>query len=256
MASQVIAFNVRHYDSIGSTNDEAMRLSHAGAAHGTVVCAREQTTGRGREARRWHSPPGNLYASILLRTAVSPELSFVAALAVADAVDKFLPDGVRAELKWPNDVLVRSAKIAGILLECADTAVVVGIGINVLRAPLDAPYPVTHLSAGVAVAPQPEAILHVLLQALARRLADWEDAGFAQTRCAWLARAHPPGSPIRISVGGRSITGRFAGLAHDGALIVQTADGSERIVAGDVVVSPPPDAAAYDRPPTNFGFAT
>jgi BirA family biotin operon repressor/biotin-[acetyl-CoA-carboxylase] ligase len=238
----VIAFDVRYYDSIGSTNDEAMRLAHDGAAHGTVVCAREQTAGRGREARRWHSPPGNLYASILLRLDGSPnraaELSFVAALAVADTVDRFLPDGAKAALKWPNDVLVRGAKIAGILLESADAAVVVGIGINVRRAPLEVPYPVTHLATGVAAAPEPEATLHILLQSLAFRFADWQSEGFTQIRAAWLARAHPPGSPIRIKVGDRSITGQFGGLAHDGALIVQTVDGPARIVAGDVLVLP------------------
>jgi BirA family biotin operon repressor/biotin-[acetyl-CoA-carboxylase] ligase len=238
----VIAFDVRHYDTIGSTNDEAMRLADAGAAHGTAVCAREQTAGRGRQARIWHSPAGNLYASVLLRFAASPsrtpELSLVAALAVADTVDRFLPAGVRAELKWPNDVLVHGAKIAGILLESADAAVVVGIGINVLWAPIDAPYPVTRLGDSVAAVPEPSATLHVLLQSLAHRLADWQDEGFAQTRSAWLARAHPPGSPIRISVGDGSIVGRFVGLGDDGALIVQTKDGLIRIVAGDLVVLP------------------
>jgi BirA family transcriptional regulator, biotin operon repressor / biotin---[acetyl-CoA-carboxylase] ligase len=162
-------------------------------------------------------------------------------------VDRFLPDGARAELKWPNDVLVRGAKIAGILLEHADAAVVVGIGVNVLRAPLDATYPVTHLAAHAAAATEPEAALHVLLPALARRLADWQGEGFAQTRSDWLARAHSLGSPIRIDVGNRSITGQFAGLAHDGALIVQTADGPVRIIAGDVVISRPSDRAAPRR---------
>ncbi len=144
-------------------------------------------------------------------------------------------------------MLVRGAKIAGILLEHADAAVVVGIGINVLWTPLDAPYPVTHLAAHATAAPAPDAVLHVLLAALARRLADWQDEGFAQTRSDWLARAHSPGSPIRISVGDRSITGQFAGLAHDGALIVQTADGPVRIVAGDVVIARPSDGAAPRR---------
>jgi BirA family biotin operon repressor/biotin-[acetyl-CoA-carboxylase] ligase len=238
----VIAFDIRYFDTIGSTNDEAMRLAHAGAAHGTVVWAREQTAGRGRQVRRWHSPAGNLHASILLRLGAAAshasELSLVAALAVADTVDRFLPDGVRAELKWPNDVLVRGAKIAGILLEYADAAVVVGIGINVLRVPLDAPYTVTRLADSVAVAPEAGATLEALLQSLAHRLADWQNAGFTQTRSAWLVRAPAPGTPIRITVGDRSITGRFGGLAPDGALIVQTAEGPLRILAADAVASP------------------
>ena len=119
----MIAFDVRHYDSIGSTNDEAMRLAREGAAHGTVVHADEQTAGRGRLSRRWLSPPGNLYLSIVLRPDVpaarTVEIGLVAALAVADAVEALLPQQVRATLKWPNDVLVRDGKIAGILLEQA-----------------------------------------------------------------------------------------------------------------------------------------
>ena len=91
----MITFDVRHYDRIGSTNDEAMRLAREGAAHGTIVHADEQTAGRGRLSRRWLSPPGNLYLSIVLRPDVPEarvvEIGFVAALAVADAVDALLP---------------------------------------------------------------------------------------------------------------------------------------------------------------------
>ncbi len=237
----MIVFDVRHYDSIGSTNDEALRLARTGAAHGTVVCAREQTAGRGRQARHWHSPAGNLYVSILLRLDLAPgkaaELSFVVALAVADTVDRLLSDGVRASLKWPNDVLVRGAKISGILLEYADAAVIVGIGVNIRHAPLDMPYPVTSLAASGAVATTTDATLQVLLEAVVGRVADWQETGFATTRTAWLARAHPAGSPLRITVGSGSIEGRFADLAHDGALIIETADGPARFVAGEVGVA-------------------
>ena len=130
-------FIVWHHDKIGSTNDEARRLAQEGAPHGTVVHADEQTSGRGRMAHTWFSPPGNLYVSILLRTGQpagrTAELSFLAALAVADTVEALLPRQTRAMLKWPNDVLVSGAKIAGILLEQVDDATVIGIGLNVLR---------------------------------------------------------------------------------------------------------------------------
>ena len=235
----MIAFDVRHYDSIGSTNDEALRLARGGAPHGTVVCAREQMAGRGRQARRWHSPPGNLYVSVVLRLDLPParaaELSFVTALAVADAVDAFLPDGTRAALKWPNDVLVAGAKMSGILLEHVGTIMVIGIGMNVQHAPSDTPYPATSLMASGSPAATPETVLPVLLDAFARRLADWQAAGFAGTRAAWLERAHPCGSPIKVTIGDRSISGRFADLASDGALIVDTPEGQQRIVAGDVL---------------------
>lgn len=234
----MIAFDVRHYDSIGSTNDEALRLARAGAAHGTVVCASEQTAGRGRQARHWHSPAGNLYMSILLRLDMEPgriaQLSFVTALAVADATDGFLPGDVRAELKWPNDVLIHGAKVAGILIECAAATAVVGIGMNIRHAPANTPYPVTTLTASGAATADIEAVLQVLLEAFSRRIADWQVQGFAAVRTAWLARAHSAGSPLRIAVGNRSIEGRFADLAHDGALIIETADGLARFVAGEV----------------------
>ena len=135
----VTAFDVRHYDSIGSTNDEAVRLAQEGAPHGTVVHADEQTVGRGRLSRRWSSPPGNLYLSIILRldlpAARNVEIGFIAALAVADAIETMLPRQERATLKWPNDVLVRDGKISGILAEQADDALILGIGVNVLEAP-------------------------------------------------------------------------------------------------------------------------
>jgi BirA family biotin operon repressor/biotin-[acetyl-CoA-carboxylase] ligase len=240
----MIAFDLRQYDSIGSTNNEAMRLARAGAAHGTVVCAREQTAGRGRQARRWHSPAGNLHASVLLRTDLPPgripQLSFVAALAVADAADAFLPGHARAELKWPNDVLIRGAKVAGILIESADATVIIGIGMNIAHAPPNAPYPVTTLAASGGGLLDPGAILQVLLQALRHRFSHWRDQGFATVRTDWLARAHPAGSPLRLTVGDRSIEGRFADLGHDGALVLETADGLERFVAGEVIVPPTP----------------
>ncbi len=137
-------FHIQHHERIGSTNDEARRLAASGAPHGTVVHADEQAAGRGRFGRTWFSPPGNLYLSVLLRLDLppdrGPELSFVTALTVADAVDALLPKQSRSTLKWPNDVLVNDGKIAGILVESADDAQIIGIGVNVLEAPRNAPY--------------------------------------------------------------------------------------------------------------------
>ena len=177
----VIAFDVRHYDSIGSTNDEAMRLAREGAVHGTVVHADEQTAGRGRLSRRWLSPPGNLYLSIVLRPDVpaarSAEIGLVAALAVADAVDALLPQQVRATLKWPNDVLVRDGKIAGILLEQADDTLILGIGLNVLQAPSGVSYQVSTIvgCGGLATV---DGAREKLLSALANWFGVWQQEGF------------------------------------------------------------------------------
>lgn len=234
-------FDVRHYERIGSTNDEARRLAQEGAPHGTAVHADEQTAGRGRLARRWFSPPGNLYLSVLLRYDLPPariaELSFVAALAVADTADSLLPKHTRTLLKWPNDVLVEGAKISGILLEQADQALVLGIGLNVLHAPDSAGYRTTTLVASGGIATV-EGARGILLQRLAAHLAAWEADGFQPIRSAWLARSYPIGETLQVGAGERRMEGGFAGLDADGALLLDTATGRRRIVAGDVSAAP------------------
>lgn len=233
----MITFAVRHHDSVDSTNDEAVRLVAAGAPHGTVVHADQQTVGRGRLSRRWLSPPGNLYVSIILRldlaAARSAEIGFIAALAVADAIETMLPRQVRATLKWPNDVLVRDGKISGILVEHAGDALILGIGVNVLAAPGGVAYSVSTIvgSGGLATV---DGTRTALLAALSNWLDIWERDGFEAIRAAWLARAHPPGTPLRIAIGDRAIEGRFADLATDGALVLDTNEGRRRCAAGDV----------------------
>lgn len=239
----MIAFDIRFYDSLGSTQDEARRLAHAGAPHGTVVTAYEQTAGRGRHGRYWVSPPGNVHLSILLRLDLPPsrvaELGFVAALAVADAADAYVPG--RAALKWPNDVLVDGAKISGILIEHAEDAAIIGIGLNVLHVPERAPYPVTSLQAlvhreGAEEDGEVDAAREVLLEALARRLDAWQSDGFARVRADWLRRAHPSGTRLHVSTQAGVIEGCFFGLADDGALLLDTAGGVRRLLVGDVSI--------------------
>jgi BirA family transcriptional regulator, biotin operon repressor / biotin---[acetyl-CoA-carboxylase] ligase len=238
----MIAFDIRFYDSLGSTQDEARRLVQACAPHGTVVTAREQTAGRGRRGRYWASPPGNAYLSILLRLDLPPprfaELGFIAALAVADAVDAYLPG--RAGLKWPNDVLVDGAKISGILIEHADAAAIIGIGLNVLHVPERTPYPVASLrnlrGPDMGEAAEVDAARGVLLDALAQRLDVWQRDGFARVRTDWLGRAHPAGTRLHVSASDGAIEGRFVGLADDGALLLDTAGGLCRILVGDVSI--------------------
>jgi len=233
-------FIVQHHAALPSTMDAARTSARDGAPDGTVVVARQQTQGRGRHGRDWFSPEGNLHASILLRPGLSParlsELGFVVALAAADAVDAVLQRG-RARLKWPNDVLLDGAKIAGILVEIVeDNAAIIGIGLNILRVPDVAPYPVTCLcDAGANTSPA--AVLAHLLSALERRLAHWSGHGFAHARDAWLARGPAPGDMIRVRIGARIDTGRFAGLDADGALLLAENGATRRVVAGDVVAA-------------------
>ena len=243
-------------DEAGSTNDEAKQRAAAGAPDGTVVWARRQRAGRGRRGRTWVSPAGNLYLSAVLRPACEArhvaQLSFVAALAAADLVDGPLPG--RARCKWPNDILVDGAKVAGILLESSLEPggrvdwVVLGIGMNLASHPgIAGPVPSTSLAAAAAAgapALAPEEALPPLLAALARRRQDWQAQGFGAVRRAWLARAHGLGGPVTVENGGRQHAGVFEGLDADGALVLAQADGSRlSIAAGDVVFG---DAGAAD----------
>ncbi len=237
---RVIAYDIMQFDRLGSTSDEARRLAASGAAHGTVVTACQQTAGRGRHSRRWVSPPGNVYLSMLLRLDLPParvaELGFAIALAVADAVDTFVPG--RAMLKWPNDVLVDGAKISGILLELSADTVIVGIGLNVLHVPeTDArSYPATSLALAGATGTSVAAAREAVLESVARWLEAWQTGGFAPVRAAWLARAHPLGTALRVTLADGTIAGRFAGIGSDGALLLDVDGGTRRVIAGDVVM--------------------
>jgi len=232
---------------VDSTNDNAKTLAQEGAPHGTVVWAAEQTAGRGRFTRAWASPPGNLYMSVVLRPEVAPprtaELGFIAALAVAETVETFLPPGATAQLKWPNDVLVNGAKISGILLEGQFSGqgiawIVAGIGINIVSMPENPAYPTTSLAASGAAAVTAEAVLHVLLTRLGAWLESWREAGFEPVRAAWMRRAARLGDPISVRIGTAPLTGRFGGIDHDGALLLETTEGTRRITAGEVAFGP------------------
>jgi BirA family biotin operon repressor/biotin-[acetyl-CoA-carboxylase] ligase len=236
-------FSLVAHDRVGSTSDEAKRLAAAGAAHGTIVWALEQTGGRGRLDRSWSSPRGNLYSSTVLRpdrpAHEAAQLGFVLALAVADLVQHFLPDPSVLALKWPNDVLVAGGKIAGILLETElkpdgrTDWLVAGIGVNLALAPTGTPYPATAIAA-FRPPPSPEAALPVLAAAMLRRIGQWHEAGFAAIRRDWLDRAHPVGTPLVLRRGGDAVDGSFIDLDADGALLLGTADGVMTVAAGDV----------------------
>ncbi|MCK5246963.1 biotin--[acetyl-CoA-carboxylase] ligase [Candidatus Bipolaricaulota bacterium] len=128
-------------DEIDSTNAEALRRAEAGEPDSTIVWAKRQTAGHGRRGREWASPEGNLYFSILLRPPYPVQsvmqLGFVMANAIADALAVILPRGAFVHTKWPNDVLVEGRKVAGVLIETTGDLSLVGIGLNLVSAPLD-----------------------------------------------------------------------------------------------------------------------
>ena len=247
----------------GSTNADLLALARSGAGEGAWLRAERQTAGRGRQGRAWASPPGNLYASTLVRLRPSDPppatLALVAGVAVEEAVGTFLPspfagyagsslslwerEGVAERrkgedslaLKWPNDLLLGDAKLAGILLERADDAVVVGVGANLAHHPDLPDRPTTSLAAhGMTVAPATAA--DVLADTFARWLARWRGEGLAPVRARWLDRAHPVGTALTVrTAGDPPLDGLFDGLAEDGALLLRLASGERRVIhAGDV----------------------
>jgi BirA family biotin operon repressor/biotin-[acetyl-CoA-carboxylase] ligase len=218
----------------GSTNDDLAAAALAGAAEGDWLRAERQTGGRGRQGRAWSSPPGNLYASTLVRLRrgdpPAPSLALVAAVALHEVASGWAPEaGVR--IKWPNDLIASGAKLAGILLERAGDAVVIGFGANLAHHPEGLERPVTSLAALAGSTPEPGLFAEQLAESFARFLALWRGAGVAAIRSAWLERAHPIGTALTTSEG----EGLFEGLDETGALRLRLPHGETRLIhAGDV----------------------
>lgn len=224
--------------STQSTNTDLAALAASGAAEGTWLRADTQTGGRGRIGRAWASPPGNLYASTLVRLRpgdpAAATLALVAAVALREAVQVFAPD-MPVTIKWPNDLLVHGAKLSGILLERTGESVIIGMGVNLAHHPDLPERPATSLAA-YGPAPEPELFCETLADIFARWLARWRGEGLEPVRRAWLAAAHPMDTALTVNLGdGEALEGLFAGLNHDGSLSLRLADGSIRAIhAGDV----------------------
>jgi BirA family transcriptional regulator, biotin operon repressor / biotin---[acetyl-CoA-carboxylase] ligase len=224
-----------------STNILAKARAAEGCAAWTVVQATEQSAGRGRRDRDWHSPPGNLYTSTVLRPRDPvrdwPQLSFVAALAVVDMAAALAPKAT-IRVKWPNDVLADECKLSGILLETVAVAgagaVIVGVGINVASFPEGTRYGATCLDDLAETRVPINAARAHYLSALARWCDIWSARGFEEIRAAWLNVAHGLEQEVLVaSKAAPDLRGRFTGIAVDGRLEVETPDGAtERISAG------------------------
>ena len=236
---------VLRYESLPSTNTEIARLAAEGAAEGFAVVADEQTAGRGRLQRAWSSTKGaGLYFSILLRPALAPDrwslITFIAALATGDALLEAA--NVHTDIKWPNDLLANERKICGILAEAIETpagrAVVLGIGINLTNEafPADLSNVATSVATESQRAPEREAILASLLNALSR----WysllhETDGAEKIVAAWSSRSsYASDKLVRVTNGSETMQGITRGIENDGALRLETAQGIQLIRAGDV----------------------
>jgi BirA family biotin operon repressor/biotin-[acetyl-CoA-carboxylase] ligase len=238
-----LPFRLAAYETIGSTNDEAKRLARAGEPEGLVICAGQQTAGRGRRGRAWVSPPGNLYSSTLLRphcrAATAAQLGFVAALGLAEAAGELAP-AVAIRCKWPNDLLANGKKVAGILLETEMVSgdvpefVVLGVGMNLISSPPVTTYPATSLAEEGVLGITPSQMVNAFVRHFAEELARWRVDGFAPIRAAWLARAAGLGDAIQVRLERATLDGRFLDLDDDGALLLGTPSGDCRIAAGEI----------------------
>ncbi|PYS24569.1 MAG: biotin--[acetyl-CoA-carboxylase] ligase [Acidobacteria bacterium] len=237
---------ILRFDTIDSTNLEAIRQARVGAPEGLCVIAREQSVGRGRLDRTWHSPKdAGLYFSIVLRPKLPmnlwPLLPLVSALAVSDALMKSC--GLRADIKWPNDILANERKLCGILAETLETAsgaaAIIGIGINLTKAavPEALRSNATSLEEMMGHQIDGERILTELLETIAERYQVLQSEGGAEhTIREWCGNSsYAFDRVVRVSSDHDSFEGRTRGLQGDGALRVETGDGKLRVVrAGDV----------------------
>jgi BirA family biotin operon repressor/biotin-[acetyl-CoA-carboxylase] ligase len=225
------------FDELDSTNSEARRRAEAGEMGRLWITAERQTAGRGRRGRVWDSAQENLAATLLLRpeapAAIIGQLSFVAALAVAEMAAHFAP-GAAITVKWPNDVLAEGKKLSGILLESVGASLAIGIGVNLSSHPPDTEFPAISLAALGATPPSPLEALDLLAAGFAGWYDIWEKSGFAPIRDAWLARAAGLGSRIRARLPGTEHVGVFEGVDEQGALLLRDADKLLVLAAGDI----------------------
>jgi BirA family biotin operon repressor/biotin-[acetyl-CoA-carboxylase] ligase len=226
--------------STASTMKDAAALAARGEPHGTVVVAETQTEGIGRHGHAWHSESaGGLYLSIILRLPLTPEAMPVVAIALGLAVQRAIDDvaGVACDLRWPNDVLLNEKKIAGILVQTADNAVIAGIGVNVNQAtfPEELRSIATSLLLQTGREHSKEALLDRVVMESLKYAGVLTDRGKASILRQFEARSsYVRGKSVDVESSNRIVTGVTEGLDENGFLLVRTLGGIETIVAGGV----------------------
>ena len=234
------------HDTLPSTSELCRARAAVGDAAGLAVMARRQEQGRGSFGRSWSSPEGNLYLSVLLRPAGPLSdgglWSLLSAVALAEAVATILPDPSALRLKWPNDLMLNGAKLAGILLDSAAdgdgrfASLVIGLGLNIATKP-DLSDRTPGCLADVMPPPTPDFMAGRLLDRLGHWIAIQESAGFAPVRAAWLSRGPEIGAAMRLLHGPNEIIGAFAGLAEDGGILITTNGATRPYAAGEIRIN-------------------
>lgn len=235
---------IRTVRETGSTNADLIAALRAGETQpeGSWLVADRQTAGKGRQGRKWFDGAGNFMGSTVVRLnsrdPAPATLALVAGLAVYEAVLPMLPDPSALRLKWPNDLILGAAKLAGILLEREGEAIVVGVGVNLAAGP-DLPDRQTVALSAFGPTPDRDLFAQGIAAAFDRELERWRTYGVEPLTRRWQTVAHPQGTSLVVQPPGETLLhGEFAGLSAEGAMRLVLADGTTRVIhAGDVMLA-------------------
>ncbi|MFZ3578148.1 biotin--[acetyl-CoA-carboxylase] ligase [Virgibacillus sp. DJP39] len=226
-----------HRHSVTSTQHLAHQLASENALHGTVVIADEQTEGKGRMNRPWHSSENKgIWMSIILRPKIlpylAPQLTLLTATVIAEVFSKQL--GITPQIKWPNDVLINQKKVAGILTEMQAEQdqiqyIVIGIGINVNHSINEIPEDLVNTATSLHIASKEERpikdLIQQILQTFEPTYNQYITNGFTETKEKWESYGFKIGQDIKVNTMKKNWTAKFDGIANDGALLIENDDG-------------------------------
>ena len=236
-------------DTVDSTNDELKRRAVSGFNdEGLAVWSRIQTSGKGRNKRRWISDIGNMYISVLFRPNCripdAAQLGFLPVIAASKTLEYILGQSINVTYKWPNDLLLNKKKVGGTLLEAGldqkdnTVWVVVGFGLNLQHSPSTTLFTATSIKDEIGVELKIEEVVELYLQNLSKLYSNWQDMGFEPVRNEWLNHGHAINEPLRVRLGVENLLGHFRDLDETGALVIETGNGRRRVSAGDVYLLP------------------
>ncbi|MEE9591706.1 MAG: biotin--[acetyl-CoA-carboxylase] ligase [Thermodesulfobacteriota bacterium] len=249
LKTEYVGKEIHFYKKLDSTNDTAFKMAKANASEGTVVVADYQEAGRGRLGRKWESPPGgNIYTSIILRPPIPPhdasKLTLLTSVAVSETIGHYLPHSTF--IKWPNDILIGSRKISGILAEMDSEMdrvnfIIIGIGVNVNVArdifPEELRCSITSLKEETGKDVSKVEFLQMLYFNLEKWYRNYLDSGFEHVKDAWQRFSSIEGKAVTVRQFDDTIQGTALGIDKDGALILLKKTGDVvKVVAGDVVI--------------------